>query len=169
MEITWRSRDNKRRSVSRSNQLITHKSPRPILSSFNRTEGIEPCLKHIIILIIIRRRRIIMIGNLWRLILWEPRALTSANKHIHLKYTHTTHRHTDTHTNTHTHTHTHTHKHTTTHTDTHTHAWDWPLDVTRWRRWVKNTVLNHWYGGGRIAGTDPWVWQDRGSGSRIPY
>ena len=35
-------------------------------------------------------------GNLWRLISWEPRALTKADKHTHFK-THTRHTHTHTH------------------------------------------------------------------------
>ena len=46
---------------------------------------------------------IIMMGKLWCPILWEPRVLTKADKHIHFRI-HTCH--TCTHTHTHTHTHT---------------------------------------------------------------
>ena len=56
----------------------------------------------------------IMTGNLWRSISWEPRALTKADKHTHFKK--------HTHTRTNTHTQTPPHRHTCTHTHTHTHT-----------------------------------------------
>ena len=54
---------------------------------------------------------IIIIGNLWRPISWEPRALTKADKHIHFNtHTHTHKLHATAHT-THMHARTHTHAH----------------------------------------------------------
>ena len=45
---------------------------------------------------------IIIIGDLWRPVSLEPRALTEADKHIHFKNTHATYARTHTHTHTHT-------------------------------------------------------------------